>query len=116
MNQGWSLPSEKGPGFLVPTELRPDWDLIIGDSLEVLPDLLKSLGTIDMFFHDSDHSYGHMMGEFRLAFPYLAKGGCLVSDDVTLNTAFLDFSRLFKRTPQLIYHHGTGSPFGAVVK
>jgi len=65
----------------------------LGDSRDLLPRLLKDLdGSVDVFFHDSDHSYTHMMWEFSTVSPFLSQGGLLVSDDVAGNTAFWDFA------------------------
>jgi len=46
---------------------------------------------IDMFLHDSSHSYRHMLWEFRQFWPRLRGGGLLVSHDVQMNAAFPEF-------------------------
>ena len=48
---------------------------LIGDSTEVLPQLLARLERIDLFHHDSLHSYEHMMWEYNAAFPRLHARG-----------------------------------------
>jgi predicted O-methyltransferase YrrM len=68
--------------YFVPEELRPQWELIIGDSRRELPRLLDRCGTIAMFYHDSLHTFEHMVWEFETAFPHLPPGGVLASDDV----------------------------------
>jgi predicted O-methyltransferase YrrM len=65
--------------------------LIMGESRDLLPDLLKGLGEIDFFFHDSDHSYENMIWEFEQAWPHLRKGGLLAADDINYNSAFKEF-------------------------
>jgi predicted O-methyltransferase YrrM len=47
--------------------------------------------SIDMFLHDSSHSYRHMLWEFRQFWPRLRDGGLLVSHDVQMNAAFPEF-------------------------
>jgi predicted O-methyltransferase YrrM len=47
--------------------------------------------SIDMFLHDSSHSYRHMLWEFRQFWPHLRDGGLLVSHDVQMNAAFPEF-------------------------
>ena len=47
--------------------------------------------SIDMFLHDSSHSYRHMLWEFRQFWPRLRNGGLLVSHDVQMNAAFPEF-------------------------
>jgi predicted O-methyltransferase YrrM len=89
---GGGLPAGLGPGFLVPPALRSRWTLILGDARDELPPLLRRLGRIDLFFHDSDHRYAHMMWEYSTVWPRLAGGGLLVSDDISLHTALWDFA------------------------
>ena len=84
-------------GWLIPKKLRPRWRLTIGRSSEELVPLLDKLGSIDMFLHDSEHSYNNMIWEYRTAWYYLSQGGILLSDDITSNHAFFDFSRKVKR-------------------
>lgn len=58
-------------GYLVPWKMCTNWNLIIGNSRNELPKLLNNLKNVDIFFHDSDHSYKHMMFEFETVLPYL---------------------------------------------
>ena len=76
-----SLPESLKPGFVVPSELRNNWNLILGDSKIELPKLVKSLDQIDIFHHDSVHTYEFMMFEFETVLPKLRPGGLLLSDD-----------------------------------
>jgi predicted O-methyltransferase YrrM len=82
-------PSHLKSGWLVPEELRKFWALELGTSSEILPTLS---GSIDMFFHDSEHSYENMMFEFDWAYAHLGNGGILMSDDIDWNRAFRDFA------------------------
>lgn len=68
--------------FFIPEAFRQRWELIIGDSRRELPALLERYPTIDMFHHDSLHTFAHMMWEFRTAYPHLSSRGVLTSDDV----------------------------------
>lgn len=79
-------------GWVVPETLRNRWQLLLGSSGELLPQLLNRLTEIDMFFHDSDHSYANMKFEFGQALPFLAKTGLIISDDVQKNPAFSEFA------------------------
>jgi predicted O-methyltransferase YrrM len=87
------LPRGEAPGWIVDAELRHRWTLRIGPSSELLPPLLKELVSIDMFLHDSLHTYENMMFEYRAAWPYLTARGLLLSHDVGRHTAFFDFAR-----------------------
>jgi len=93
-------------GFLVPQDLRVNWDLLTGDSRKLLPTLLRSIGPIDIFHHDSMHTYDHMKFEFETAWPHLRDGGLLLSDDVNWSKAFEDFCRTKKLDYRI--HEGIG--------
>jgi len=80
-------------GWLIPDYLRHRWQLHEGSSSEKLPPLLEKLGEIDIFFHDSDHSYRNMVREFETAWTYLKSGGLLLSHNIDYNDAFSDFCR-----------------------
>jgi predicted O-methyltransferase YrrM len=87
------LPSGHLNGWAVPEWLRDQWSMHVGDSRVVLPDLLSKLGKIDIFIHDSLHTYEHMKFEYEESYPYLRSGGILISDDALWNKAFPDFAR-----------------------
>jgi len=88
---GIILPPNKPIGFIIPQNLKGRWKLIVGYSKDVLEPLLKELNQIDLFFHDSEHSYENMMYEYETAWKYLKKGGYLVSDNIEWNNAFGEF-------------------------
>lgn len=79
-------------GFLVPEQLRARWRLHLGDARELLPGLLTELKLVDVFIHDSLHSYDHMMFEFKTAWPHIRPGGVMFSDDINYNQAFAEFA------------------------
>jgi predicted O-methyltransferase YrrM len=92
-----TLPQDKAVGWLVPTKMRRRWVIRFGKSRDLLSHLLEDLGSIDIFLHDSDHSYRNMSFEFDLAWNHLRQGGLLISDDVHRNTAFSDFVKSRKK-------------------
>jgi len=91
-----SIPSSKRmgmkSGWVVPPELRRNWELITGNSQDKLLPLLHKLKRIDIFIHDSDHSFKNMYDEFDMVWPFLRSSGILVSDDIHLNRAFDAFA------------------------
>lgn len=93
------VPDEKGTGYLVPHHLRSRWELRLGDAKDLLPELLPTLPKIDIFIHDSLHSYDHMFFEYQAAWPYLKPQGILLSDDIDYNNAFDDFTREVQGQP-----------------
>ena len=101
------LPEGKEPGWFVPKWLRGAWQVHLGDAKEILPRLLPELGRIDIFLHDSLHTYEHMLWEFEIAYPFLRLGELLFADDALWNTAFEDFARKVG-TPEARILHGVG--------
>jgi hypothetical protein len=85
-------------GAAVPEALRSRWELLLGDSRELLPMVLER-HPIDAFFHDSDHAAANMTREYRTAWDRMTEGGLLLSDDINLNSAFDEFSTEHARTP-----------------
>ncbi len=75
-------------GIAVPGALRGRWNLHRGSSRRVLPGLLRQTGTVDLFVHDSLHTYRTMRSEFEAVWPRLRKGGMILADDVERNRAF----------------------------
>jgi predicted O-methyltransferase YrrM len=99
---GAVIPPGKEPGWMVPTELRDRWHLLLGRSQDELPPLLERLGSIDFFMHDSEHSYECMSFEFRAAWDALREGGVLVADDVNVNSAWVEFVGEVEREPEAL--------------
>ncbi|RDJ38798.1 MAG: class I SAM-dependent methyltransferase [Crenarchaeota archaeon] len=94
-------------GIAIPDELRNNWELVYGPSASKLPKLLKSLGKIDIFFHDSLHTFKNMIFEYNTAWPHIKKNGFLLSDDVLSNNAFNDFYMKNKLTPKILQQKNT---------
>jgi predicted O-methyltransferase YrrM len=104
-------------GSLVPQELRHRWILHRGTSGRLLRPLVSDRGSIDIFIHDSLHTYGNMMNEFRIAWPALRAGGLLISDDVEGNLAFRELSsRSDVACSLVIKQDGKKALSGVVVK
>src|SRR5262245_58700490 len=52
-------------GILIPPELKHRWHLRRGASKRVLPALVRQLDRVDLFIHDSLHTYSNMRWELR---------------------------------------------------
>lgn len=89
---GVTIPEGKTSGWLVPDAYSDRFEVLNGDAKDLLPGLLKKLGTCDMFYHDSDHTYDHMMFEFEESKKYLKSSGVIVSDDISWNASLWDFA------------------------
>jgi len=99
LDQGTNaLPKGKEPGWIIPDYLRSHHQLTLEYAQIALPDILNKIGEADLFLHDSDHDYTHIMFEIGLVWHYLIPMGLIIIDNVEQNSAFSDFS------------HGTSSP------
>ncbi len=78
-------------GYLVPAELKDRWTLHLGPSQTILPSLMKELGGLDFFIHDSLHTGSHMRMELATAHSGLRRPGLVMSDDIEGNRAFAEF-------------------------
>ena len=94
---GAVIPPDKSSGWIIPERLLDKWELRQGKSQDLLPPLLDELKTIDIFIHDSEHSYECMMFEYMTAYPFIRQNGLLVSDDILWNKAFFDFAKKHHR-------------------
>lgn len=75
-------------GWMVPVYLRDRWRLHLGDSRELLPrvidDVIKGGREIDVFLHDSLHTYEHAAFEFSVVLPHLKSGSVLACDNIDM--------------------------------
>lgn len=89
------IPVGKASGWLVPQELRKDWVLKLGPSSKILT-TLEPETQVDMFFHDSEHSFENMTFEFEWAYSHISRGRIIVSDDIECNAAYYQFIQRHK--------------------
>ena len=95
-------PEGTSSGWLIPDYLKHRWDLTLGKSEDILLPLLKKLGKIDIFFHDSLHTYDHMLFEYNTCWDYIKHNGILISDDIAVmngkgHSPFVDFASFIKK-------------------
>ena len=109
-----TLPPRCQPGWVIPDYLRGRHRLVLGDSKELLGPLFKEYPTIDVFFHDSLHTFDHQYFEYKTAYPHLSEGGFLLSDDIFWSPAFHKFCREHKKKYVCVGNFIYG--FGAVKK
>lgn len=95
---GAAVPAKKRVGWLVEPPLDDRWTLSLGRSQDVLGPLLAEAAPIDIFIHDSEHSYENQMFEFTHGFAALRQGGVLVATDIGWSTAYADFWANIART------------------
>jgi methyltransferase family protein len=75
-------------GRFIPCELRSSWKLYRGSSKSLLSMVLKDVGKVGLFVHDSLHTRRNMMREFETVTPYLSCKAAVIADDIEGNDAF----------------------------
>jgi methyltransferase family protein len=75
-------------GSLIPADLRCNWKLHRGSSKALLPEVLKDVGHVGLFVHDSLHTYRNMLREFETVQSCLSPTAAVVADDIEGNEAF----------------------------
>ena len=80
-------------GWVIPKNLKSGWKLVIGDSRKTLENALKSYGKINIFFHDSQHEYNHVMFELETARKYAESKPLFIVDNYDWTRAPADFAR-----------------------
>jgi predicted O-methyltransferase YrrM len=112
-----SVDIRSGTGGLVPAKLRSSWRPVIvrpDQSIAGLSEIVQREAPIDLFLHDSRHTYAHMIREYSAAWPHLRPGGCLMSDDADSTFAFLDFAA--QKNLPIVAHVGSRKVFGLLPK
>jgi predicted O-methyltransferase YrrM len=92
---GFVIPEGRTSGWLVPDAYRDRFEVWNGDAKDLLPKMVDRIGSIDFFYHDSDHTYNHMMFEFHQAKRKLNEGGLVVGDDIAWSASLWDFADEF---------------------
>ena len=77
---------------------------MIGKSINRLPDALQQNSVIDIFLHDSEHTYETMWFELNEGWSKLKEKGILICDNIDNNTAFFDFCRKINHIPFVCPH------------
>jgi predicted O-methyltransferase YrrM len=86
------LPPSKQPGWVVSNNYNDYWNLKIASSKEILPTLKTD--SVDIFIHDSDHSYSNVSFELNESIRFVKTGGIILCDNLEANSAFTDFVRM----------------------
>lgn len=89
-------------GSLLSGMNKSRWHLNVGTPKTVLAKTLKKLQKIDIFIHDSDHSYENMRDEFNAVSKKVSKDGIIMSDDVNENRAFVEFAQKIGAKPVIV--------------
>jgi Methyltransferase domain len=77
----WALPPGRDPGWGIPKYLKKAWDLRLGKSSDVLPDLIKELPRVDLFLYDVPYEIDEAINDFRVVDRKLRKGSVILADN-----------------------------------
>lgn len=81
---------------------HPKWSFHLLAPSTNLETIFSDIGSVDLFLHDSEHSYDNQMYEYELAYSYLRPGGILLSDDISWSNAFKDFCERYSLRPLIL--------------
>lgn len=79
-------------GRLVPSELRGRWTLQRGASKKLLPSLVRDLGAVGLFVHDSRHTWRNVSRELATISPRLARPAAVIVDDAERHSALHEWA------------------------
>jgi len=87
---------EQEPGWVIPENLLDSWNLFLGPSSKYLEKIINENKNIDLFIHDSDHSYEVMKFECDLVQNNLENIDIII-DDHYCNNYYIEFQKTNNR-------------------
>jgi hypothetical protein len=88
-----ALPVGRSTGWAIPAGITDGWDLRLGPSQALLPELVRELPTVDLFLHDSLHTPEHLTFELETIRPRLSPGAVVLADNTQwTGRAFEEFA------------------------
>ena len=103
VGDGEDIPQELDSGFLIHKSLKNKWNFIRGDSLQEIPKIGKK---IDLYVHDSEHSFEFIQKEMSLIWDKLTNNAIIVADDLDWSNGFFGFCVEKKIYPLIITDNG----------
>lgn len=103
-------------GEYIPDYLKNRWEFVLlkRDNKNSFEKFINNIDKIDIFIHDSDHSYWWQMLEYAASWYRIRKDGLLISDDIDNSYAFLDYIKENKLEFNSFFN--TGSIVGIITK
>lgn len=98
-----NVPRELDVGFIVHENQKKYWTLIRGDSHMELPKINEK---IDLFIHDSDHSFDFIKKELNIIWKKLNSDSVILADDLDWSNGFYSFCVDKKLYPLIITDNG----------
>lgn len=93
-------------GYVVPENLRANWQLIRLPDRDGLPKAIKALGQLDLCHYDSDKTYDGKLWAYPLLWNVIRSRGYFISDDISDNLAFKDFVKSIDLEPTITQWNG----------
>lgn len=110
----YTLDKDPFAGALIDEEYWENIKILRGDSLQNL----TTIKNVDIFIHDSDHSFDHETAEYESIAQNLTSKAIVLSDNSEHNSALLEWSTRnnrnfvsFKETPKNHWYSGDGIGF-----
>jgi predicted O-methyltransferase YrrM len=101
-------------GAAISDKQRARWTLVRGSSRRKLPSLLRRIGQVDLFVHDSIHTQRNLLFEWSSVLPVMQPGGVLVADDVQRHHGLRSFTDEQQLSWSLVGEHSDGQGLFAV--
>ncbi len=97
--------SENYVGIVIPDGLLGKWTLHKGADKDIIPKIYKRYGPFSFIHYDSDKTYAGRLWAYKKLWPLLERGGFFVSDDISDNTAFFEFSQDIQKFPIVVFNN-----------
>jgi hypothetical protein len=79
-------------GAAVTESCRPRWTYVEGESSRRMPPLITEVGKVDLFIHDSLHTFKNTLFEMEQAASAMRPGGVMLIDDIRSHDGFATFA------------------------
>ena len=103
-------------GIAVPEDRRSRWSYVEGSSRRRLPGLLRELGRVDIFVHDSLHTARNTRFEMERAGRVLPPSGMMFIDDISTHQGFAAWTRRAPQARTLICPSADGEGLFGIVR
>lgn len=80
-------------GIAVTDSCRPRWTYVEGESRRRMPPLVAGVGKVEVFIHDSLHTFKNTLFEMEQAASVMPPGGVMLIDDIRSHDGFTTFAR-----------------------
>ena len=112
-----SVDISRNVGNIISSKEKANWNLHViseENSRRDFINILRDIGSVDFFIHDSDHAYDGQMFEYESVYPVISNYGVFSSDDVDFSYAFIDFCSKKGLKPSFLV--STDKVFGIAIK